>query len=104
VFSRRLTGGKTPSILPSGACAQGFEILMPRLLPSPVPYSRSMEAVNCKPLNTVFVRRGETTGWGEIHAFGSLVCSPKPIPCRTLIPVCESRTSESRDNSLTNLR
>jgi hypothetical protein len=71
VFSRRLTGGKTPSILPSGECAQGFEILMPRLLPCPVPYSRSMEAVNCKPLNTVFVRRGETTRGTKFMPLGA---------------------------------
>jgi hypothetical protein len=57
VLSRRLT--------------RGFEILVPRLLPSPVPYSRSREAVNCKPLDAAFMRIVETKGWDEIHALGS---------------------------------
>jgi hypothetical protein len=71
VSSKRLTRGKTPSIWPSGARARDFEILVLRLLPSPVPYSRSREAVNCRPLSTAFMPAGETQGRDEIHVFGS---------------------------------
>jgi len=39
--------GQTPSILPFGPSGRTSEIVVLKLLPSPVPYSRSSEAVNC---------------------------------------------------------
>jgi len=49
-----------------------------------------------------FMRSAETQAGNESHGLGSTRSSPRPAPCRTLIPFLKDRTIESRDNSLTN--